>query len=221
VQTITTISHAHNQGRDHWKLGSGKDEPPWPGAHNQLAVYPSLALMRITIQYVSSHFPTAFRSTIGTDFITKTLPHHSKPDESVTLQIWVRPRPAPPPRLLSSLPPIAHATVRILPGKNASRPFLPRFSVARMLSSSSSASISLRRCALLTAGGRSFVCAHLSMTTKQRINISWWSGTRPTSCSAQRAVQSQTKLPWTSSTNLSCHRGLHPVAWRHRRTGET
>jgi hypothetical protein len=31
-----------------------------------------------------------YRSTIGTDFITRTLPHHSKPDESVTLQIWVR-----------------------------------------------------------------------------------------------------------------------------------
>ncbi|KAF8502922.1 ras-domain-containing protein [Russula emetica] len=40
-------------------------------------------------QYVSGQFLTAYRSTIGTDFITKTLPHHSKPDESVTLQIWV------------------------------------------------------------------------------------------------------------------------------------
>jgi Ras-related protein Rab-7A len=41
--------------------------------------------MPATIQYVSGHFSTGFRSTIGTDFITKTLPHHSKPDESVTL----------------------------------------------------------------------------------------------------------------------------------------
>jgi hypothetical protein len=125
---ITIISHAHSQGCDHWNLGSGQDEPPWPGAHNQLAVYPSLALMPITIQYVSGHFSTGFRSTIGTDFITKTLPHHSKPDELVTLQIWNRPRP--PPGLLSPLPPIAHATVRTLPGKNDSRPFLPRFSAA-------------------------------------------------------------------------------------------
>ena len=29
----TFTSHAHSQGRDHWKLGSGQDEPPWPGAH--------------------------------------------------------------------------------------------------------------------------------------------------------------------------------------------
>ncbi|KAF8502813.1 hypothetical protein F5888DRAFT_1667366 [Russula emetica] len=40
------------------------------------------------IKYISGQFSTAYRSTIGTDFITKTLPHHSKPDESVTLQIW-------------------------------------------------------------------------------------------------------------------------------------
>jgi Ras-related protein Rab-7A len=50
--------------------------------------------MPATIEYVSGHFSTGFRSTIGTGFITKTLPHHSKPDESVTLQIWVRPRPS-------------------------------------------------------------------------------------------------------------------------------
>ena len=50
-----------------------------------------LALRNITAKkYVSGQFSTAYRSTIGTDFITKTLPHHSKPDESVTLQIWVR-----------------------------------------------------------------------------------------------------------------------------------
>jgi hypothetical protein len=48
---VTIISHAHSQGRDHWKLGSRQDEPPWPGAHNHLAVHPNLALnplMRIT-----------------------------------------------------------------------------------------------------------------------------------------------------------------------------
>jgi Ras-related protein Rab-7A len=42
-------------------------------------------------QYVSGYFSTGYRSTIGTDFVTKTLPHHSNPEESVTLQIWVRP----------------------------------------------------------------------------------------------------------------------------------
>jgi hypothetical protein len=70
-------------------------------------------------------------------------------------------------------------------------------------------------CALLAAGGRSFVRAHLSMTTKRRITVLWWSGTRPTSYPAQRAVQSRKKLPWTSSTNSSRHPGLHQVVWRH------
>src|SRR5258708_26179465 len=92
---LTTFSHAHCQGRDHRKLWSREDEPPWPGAHNQLLVCPRLALRIIiaAIKYVSGHFSTAYRSTIGTDFITKTHPHHSKPDESVTLQIWVRHHP--------------------------------------------------------------------------------------------------------------------------------
>ncbi|KAF8523112.1 ras-domain-containing protein [Hysterangium stoloniferum] len=38
--------------------------------------------------YVSGRFSTGYRATIGTDFITKTLPHHSNPEEVVTLQIW-------------------------------------------------------------------------------------------------------------------------------------
>ena len=75
---ITVIPHTHGQGHDHWKLGSGTDEPLWPGAHIQLVVYPRLAL-RITIQYVSGHFSTAFCSTIGTVFVTDTFSHHSKP----------------------------------------------------------------------------------------------------------------------------------------------
>lgn len=86
---FTTFIHAHCQGCDYRKLGSRKDKLPWPGAHHQLLVCPRLALQIITPKYVSGQFSTAYRSTIGTDFITKTLPHHSKPDESVTLQIWV------------------------------------------------------------------------------------------------------------------------------------
>lgn len=41
-------------------------------------------------QYISGRFTTGYRATIGADFITKSVPHHSFPDESVTLQIWVR-----------------------------------------------------------------------------------------------------------------------------------
>ncbi|KAF9651062.1 ras-domain-containing protein [Thelephora ganbajun] len=39
-------------------------------------------------QYISGRFTTGYRTTIGADFITKTLPHHSNPQETVTLQIW-------------------------------------------------------------------------------------------------------------------------------------
>ncbi|KAI0659180.1 P-loop containing nucleoside triphosphate hydrolase protein [Cubamyces menziesii] len=39
-------------------------------------------------QYISGRFTTGYRATIGADFITKTVPHHSSPDEVVTLQIW-------------------------------------------------------------------------------------------------------------------------------------
>ncbi|EIW75987.1 hypothetical protein CONPUDRAFT_42859, partial [Coniophora puteana RWD-64-598 SS2] len=39
-------------------------------------------------QYISGRFSTGYRATIGADFITKTLPHPTNPDESVTLQIW-------------------------------------------------------------------------------------------------------------------------------------
>ncbi|KAI5119030.1 hypothetical protein M0805_001853 [Coniferiporia weirii] len=39
-------------------------------------------------QYILGRFSTGYRATIGTDFITKTLPHHKDPSESVTLQIW-------------------------------------------------------------------------------------------------------------------------------------
>ncbi|RPD56255.1 ras-domain-containing protein [Lentinus tigrinus ALCF2SS1-7] len=39
-------------------------------------------------QYISGRFTTGYRATIGADFITKTLSHHSCADELVTLQIW-------------------------------------------------------------------------------------------------------------------------------------
>ncbi|KAF9468775.1 P-loop containing nucleoside triphosphate hydrolase protein [Collybia nuda] len=39
-------------------------------------------------QYISGRFSNGYRATIGADFITKILPHPSRPDESITLQIW-------------------------------------------------------------------------------------------------------------------------------------
>jgi len=40
-------------------------------------------------QYTSGRFNTNYRATIGADFITKAVPHHSNPEDSVQLQIWV------------------------------------------------------------------------------------------------------------------------------------
>ncbi|KAG8741772.1 hypothetical protein FRC10_002439 [Ceratobasidium sp. 414] len=39
-------------------------------------------------QYIIGRFSSAYRATIGADFITKKLPHHANPEESVILQIW-------------------------------------------------------------------------------------------------------------------------------------
>ncbi|KDR73264.1 hypothetical protein GALMADRAFT_142392 [Galerina marginata CBS 339.88] len=39
-------------------------------------------------KYISGRFSNGYRATIGADFITKTLPHPTQPDQSVTLQIW-------------------------------------------------------------------------------------------------------------------------------------
>ena len=126
--------------------------------------------MPITIQYVSGHFSTARWNR----FYHQDTPSSLQARRVGDSPIWVRPSTT----FLSPLPPVAHAIVRILSGKNASRPFLPRFSAAWMLSSSSSTSINPRRCALLTTGSRSFVHAHLQATMKRRNVVSWWSETR-------------------------------------------
>ncbi|KAF5309533.1 hypothetical protein D9619_012413 [Psilocybe cf. subviscida] len=39
-------------------------------------------------KYIEGRFSNGYRATIGADFITKTLPHPTKPELSVTLQIW-------------------------------------------------------------------------------------------------------------------------------------
>ncbi|PBK88334.1 ras-domain-containing protein [Armillaria gallica] len=39
-------------------------------------------------QYISGRFSNGYRATIGADFITKTVPHPTKKDEYVNLQIW-------------------------------------------------------------------------------------------------------------------------------------
>ncbi|KAG6331203.1 hypothetical protein ID866_7886 [Astraeus odoratus] len=43
---------------------------------------------RWCFQYLSGRFSTGYRATIGADFISKTVPHPSKPGELVALQIW-------------------------------------------------------------------------------------------------------------------------------------
>ncbi|QRV76975.1 Ras-related protein Rab-7A [Ceratobasidium sp. AG-Ba] len=40
------------------------------------------------LQYITGRFSSAYRATIGADFITKKVPHHANPEEFVMLQIW-------------------------------------------------------------------------------------------------------------------------------------
>ena len=84
---ITITLNAHSQGLDHWKFVNGKDESPWPGSHNHLAVYPSLALMR-------NHNIVCLRPLldIGTDFITKTTPSPLRARRVGNLQILAHTR---------------------------------------------------------------------------------------------------------------------------------
>jgi hypothetical protein len=76
-------------------------------------------------------------------------------------------------------------------GKNAFHSFLPHFphgvDAVIQSSSSSSTSISPRRCALSTVGGRSFARADFSAMRKWTNTVLSWSETRPTPRLAQRA----------------------------------
>ena len=49
----------------------------------------AVAVVLTFFQYITGRFFGRYRTTIGADFITKTLPHPNNPEESVTLQIWV------------------------------------------------------------------------------------------------------------------------------------
>ena len=40
-------------------------------------------------KYISGRFSNGYRATIGADFISKTLPHPTQAEQTVTLQIWV------------------------------------------------------------------------------------------------------------------------------------
>ena len=50
----------------------------------------TLLLFVGTVKYISGQYSTGYKATIGTDFISKSVPHYQNPEESVTLQIWVR-----------------------------------------------------------------------------------------------------------------------------------
>jgi hypothetical protein len=112
------------------------------------------SLITTITKYVSGRFSTGYRATIGADFIAKTLPHHSDAEESVTLQIWVRPSPS------LSLP---HSRDHRIPlDKSAFHHSQLPSSAARMPPFSCSTSISPRRCMPSPDGGLSFVPAHRS-----------------------------------------------------------
>ncbi|ELU38103.1 Ras domain-containing protein [Rhizoctonia solani AG-1 IA] len=43
---------------------------------------------KVRHEYITGRFSTAYRATIGADFIAKRLPHYSKPEQGVVIQIW-------------------------------------------------------------------------------------------------------------------------------------
>ncbi|KAF8502932.1 hypothetical protein F5888DRAFT_1125636 [Russula emetica] len=110
-----------------------------------------------------------YRSTIGTDFITKTLPHHSQPDESVTLQVWDRHH-----HYASTA--IAHTTIGYCRTKRVS-------SLSSAFFRGADAVILIFEDA---ARGRSFVRADLSAMRKWENTVLSLSEARPTSRLAQR-----------------------------------
>ena len=195
----------------------------WPGACNQLVVHPSL-ILRICIRTVCLW---SLLDGIPLDhwnrFITKTL-LHSKPDESVTLLIWVR-LPLPTKSPFSS-PRHRSRDHRIPPDKSASRPFRPRFSVARTPSSSSSTSTSPRRLSAGAWWSEFCACAPLGEDETEEYCLVVVGNktdlvTLVSSSDGRAVSEPQRKLPWTSSTNSSCRRAPHPVSRRHRRTKGT
>ena len=63
---------------------------------NQVCAPKSAEIQAHGPQYISGRFSTGYRATIGADFIAKTLPHPTQPDQVVTLQIWVNILPSTP-----------------------------------------------------------------------------------------------------------------------------
>lgn len=107
---ITFILHAYSQGRDHWELWSGKDEPSWPGAHDQLAVHPSLALRILYCTVCLWPLLDSIPFNHWNRFYHKDSPS-SLQARRVGDSPNLGPSPAPHPSLLSHLLPIAHATI--------------------------------------------------------------------------------------------------------------
>ena len=54
------------------------------------ASYADFVIFVGTVKYISGQYSMGYKATIGTDFISKSVPHYQNPEESVTLQIWVR-----------------------------------------------------------------------------------------------------------------------------------
>ena len=62
---IAVIPHAHSQGHDHWKLGSGKERAPVARCAQSIGCLSEARFANHnTVRYVFGHFLTAFCSTI-------------------------------------------------------------------------------------------------------------------------------------------------------------
>jgi hypothetical protein len=128
---------------------------------------------------------------IGTDYITKTLPHHHKPNKSVTPQICVLYVAI---IIFESSTAIAHLIIGYYRTRTVFIVRMPSSYLRRQ--SAQDARHALNRC------GRGIAYADLSVRKSKNTVLSL-SDTRPTSYLAQVALLSQKMLRWTSSTNWS------------------
>jgi hypothetical protein len=130
----------------------------------------------VDANHFSGHFSTGFCSTFGTDFITKTLPHHPR---AQARRVGDSPNlgPSPPLHQVSILlyPPSLTRPLGYCRTRTLLVPFFRVFPRGGCCHSHlRRQSARPRRCALLTTGGRSFVRPHLSTTTIRRIIVYGW-----------------------------------------------
>ena len=195
--TITVIPHSYDMRAVKVVIiGDLGVEPPWLGAHDRLAACPSLAL-QITAR-------ACFRPRLDCiPFFTMTI---ITPNLGLSLPTTSR--------FSSTL--IAQAITGYGRARGPLVFLFCLFSVARMLSSSSSTSFSPRRCVPLTANSRS--CTSQQEELEEYCLVVVGNNTDFVSTLERRAVSEEAALDFINELVLPL--GFHSVAWLHQRMRE-